>query len=199
MDTTTLIIIAVVVLAIVVIAALMVPRMREKAREKKRSKSLKDRFGPEYDRTVDATGDRQAAEDDLERREQRRSQLDIRPLEPAAHQQYAEAWRETQKRFVDSPGDAIRSANDLVNRVMRDRGYPVDNFEQRAEDVSVDHPGVVEDYRAANRVAVANERGDAGTEDLRQALVHYRSLFDRLLGDGHEGRDTADPSHREAR
>ena len=194
MDTTTVILIVVVVVLLIAIAALAAPRLRER----KRSKGLKGRFGPEYDRTVEETGDRTTAEDDLERREQRRRQLDIRPLEPAARQRYADEWRETQKRFVDSPSDAIRGADQLVNRVMRDRGYPVDDFEQRAQDVSVDHPGVVQDYRAANRVAAANERGEAGTEDLRQALVHYRSLFDRLLDDGHEPRDTSH-SEREAR
>lgn len=179
MDTTVLILVIVVVVLVVAVAALLIPRLREQ----KRSSELQRRFGPEYDRTVSSAGDRRAAEQELERRAERREQFDIRDLEPGERQRYAQAWRETQKRFVDSPGEAIGEADELVGRVMRDRGYPVDDFEQRADDLSVDHPGVVEDYRAANRIAVAHRRGEATTEDLRRALVHYRSLFDRLLGD----------------
>lgn len=181
MDTTTVIVIAVVVLLLVLLlAAVLAPRLRQR----RRSQALQNRFGPEYDRAVDASGDRSTAEEHLERRVERREQLDIRPLEPTARQRYADEWRETQKRFVDAPGDAVHEADSLVTRVMRDRGYPVDDFERRVDDVSVDHPGVVDDYRAAHRVAIAHDRGEAGTEDLRQALVHYRSLFDRLLSDG---------------
>lgn len=183
MDTTQLIIIGVVVLVVVLLAigaVLLLPRIREK----KQSKDLQKRFGSEYDRTVAKTGDRESAEQELHRREERRAQFDIRPLKPDEREQYAESWRHTQKRFVDTPGDAIGEADELVQRVMRDRGYPVEDFEKRAENLSVDHAGVVQDYREANRVAVAHQRGDASTEELRQALVHYRSLFDRLLGDG---------------
>lgn len=180
MDTMLLILIVVVAVLVVAATVLLVPRIRQK----KQSKDLRDRFGPEYQRTVDASGDRDSAERELRRREERRAQFDIRPLEPAERERYAEAWRDTQKRFVDAPGDAIGEADELVSQVMRDRGYPVEDFAQRAEDLSVDHAGVVQDYRAANRVAVAHRRGDASTEDLRQALVHYRSLFDRLLDDG---------------
>ena len=194
MDTAVLILIAVVVVLVVVVVLLLVPRLREK----KRSRELKNRFGPEYDRAVDATGDRLSAEEDLERREERRAEFDIRPLEPAQRRRYADAWRETQKRFLDSPGDAIGEADELVTRVMRDRGYPIDDFAQRAEDLSVDHPGVVEDYRAANHVAMAHERGEASTEDLRRALVHYRSLFDRLLHDDQGSNDAHHRSHKEA-
>ncbi|MDP8929524.1 MAG: hypothetical protein M3O70_13375, partial [Actinomycetota bacterium] len=192
MDTAALILIAVVAVLVVVVALLLLPRLREK----KRSRDLRSRFGPEYDRAVDATGDRVSAEEELEHREERRAQFDIRPLEPAQRRRYADVWRETQKRFLDSPGDAIGEADELVSRVMRDRGYPVDDFAQRAEDLSVDHPGVVEDYRAGNHVAVAHKRGEASTEDLRQALVHYRSLFDRLLDDGQGSDDAHDRSHK---
>ncbi|HEY8340100.1 MAG TPA: hypothetical protein VIK95_09540 [Egibacteraceae bacterium] len=192
MDTTTVIVIAVVVLLLVLLlAAVLAPRLRQR----RRSQELQDRFGPEYDRTVDASGDRSAAEEHLERRVEQREQLDIRPLESGARQRYAEAWRETQKRFVDAPGDAVREADTLVTRVMRDRGYPVDDFERRVDDISVDHPGVVNDYRTAHRVAVAHDRGEAGTEDLRQALVSYRSLFDQLLGDG--AAPTTAPAHHD--
>lgn len=198
MDTTTVIlIVVVVVLVLALIAALVAPRMRQR----RRSKGLQNRFGPEYDRTVDATGDRAAAEDDLVRRSEHREALDIRPLESGARQRYADEWREVQKRFVDAPGTAIADADALVTRVMQDRGYPVDDFEQRVDDISVDHPAVVDDYRAAHRVAIANDRGEAGTEDLRQALVRYRSLFDRLLDDGRGDDVAADPDRhdREAR
>lgn len=179
MDTTLLITIGVVAALVVVAALLLVSRLRQK----KQSKNLQERFGPEYERTLAEEGDRESAEQELQRREERRARFDIRPLEPAERERYAEAWHDTQKRFVDAPGDAIGEADDLVSQVMRDRGYPVEDFAQRAEDLSVDHAGVVEDYRAANRVAVAHRRGDASTEDLRQALVHYRSLFAQLLGD----------------
>ena len=185
MDVTTWILIAVVVVLLIVVVALLVPRLRER----KRSKQLKKRFGPEYDHAVARAGERHDGEEELRRREERRAHLDIRPLDPALRQQYTEEWRATQKRFVDAPDSATTEADDLVRRVMRDRGYPVDDFEQRADDVSVDHPTVVENYRAANRVAEANRRGEASTEDLRQALVNYRSLFDRLLDDG-QGADT---------
>lgn len=182
MDTTLLIIIGVVVVVVlgIVAALLLAPRIRQK----KHSKELQDRFGTEYDRTVEQTGDRERAEQELDGRQERRAQFSIRPLQREERDRYVQAWLDTQKRFVDAPGEAIGEADELVKQVMRDRGYPVQDFEQRADDLSVDHAGVVEDYRAANRVAVAHRRGDVSTEDLRQAVVHYRSLFDRLLDDG---------------
>jgi hypothetical protein len=107
--------------------------------------------------------------------------MEIVALEPAARQRYAEAWRDTQARFVDSPEQAIREADHLVTEVMRERGYPMEDFDQRAADVSVDHPNVVENYRAAHATSLANDQGRASTEDLRQAMVHYRALFVELL------------------
>jgi hypothetical protein len=121
-------------------------------------------------------------------REQRRRQLNIVQLEPAARTRYLEAWQATQGKFVDDPAGATREADALVARMMRDRGYPVDDFEQRAADVSVDHPQVAENYRAAHAVFVANEQGLVGTDDLRQAFVHYRSLFAELLEVREDGR-----------
>lgn len=179
MDGTTMILIAVIVLLAVVIIAgvLLLPKLRERRHRKELQKS----FGPEYERTVRSEGDAESAEADLDRRRERRAALDIQPLEPGERDRYASAWRETQKRFVDDPPAAIREADRLVTQVMRDRGYPTDDFEQRADDISVDHPHVVGDYRAAHAIARSNERGEARTEDLRQAMVHYRSLFDRLL------------------
>jgi hypothetical protein len=148
---------------------------------RRRTQRLQQQFGPEYQRTVARAGDQRTAESDLAAREQRRREFDVVALEPAAQARYLEAWRATQGRFVDDPAAATREADVLVARVMRDRGYPVDDFEQQAADVSVDHPQVVENYRAAHAVVRANEQGLASTDDLRQAFVHYRSLFAQLL------------------
>jgi hypothetical protein len=160
------------------------------AGRQRRSRRLQDKFGPEYERTVEHAGDRRAAEAELLERAERRQRLDIVPLDPEARTRYLEAWRNTQAQFVDEPAEATREADRLVTSVMRDRGYPVDDFEQRAADISVDHPQVVDDYRAAHAIAAANDRSEANTEDLRQALVHYRSLFEELLEDRHPDRST---------
>jgi hypothetical protein len=148
---------------------------------KRRSQALRERFGPEYEHTLEETGDRREAERELRERQERRKQLDIRPLPTEARERHLAEWQDAQRRFVDTPEVAVRDAHVLITQVMRDRGYPMEDFERRAADVSVDHPEVVEDYRAANRIATDNERGQASTEDLRQAMVHLRSLFDRLL------------------
>jgi hypothetical protein len=171
---------------IVIIAAvvLVVLAIAYVATTSRRRRGLQDRFGPEYDRTVDSADSRRAAESELREREQRHDELDIRELTPAARDRYFEEWRMVQVRFVDGPGEAVREADSLVQQVMRDRGYPVDDFDTRADVVSVDHPHVVENYRAAHGVWAANEHGEATTEDLRQSLVHYRSLFEELLGRG---------------
>jgi hypothetical protein len=153
------------------------------AGRQRRSRRLQESFGPEYDRTVEQAGDRRAAESELLERTERRQSFDIVPLEPEARARYLEAWRNTQAQFVDEPAEATREADRLITSVMRDRGYPVDDFEQRAADISVDHPQVVDDYRAAHAIAARNDRSEATTEDLRQALVHYRSLFEELLED----------------
>jgi len=151
------------------------------AYRKRRTASLRGTFGPEYDRAVADSGDQRDAEKELRSRQEHRARLDIRPLDPAARRNYQASWTDTQAKFVDSPGQAIREADALIVLVMRDRGYPVDDFEQRAADISVDHPTVVENYRAAHAVSTANERGEATTEDLRRAMVHYRGLFNELL------------------
>ena len=162
---------AVVVLALVVWGALRARRTR----------TLREGFGPEYDRTVADAPSKREAEADLAERRKRREQLDVKPLSPEARDRYAESWRATQARFVDDPGGAIAEADVLIQQVMRERGYPVEDFEQRAADVSVDHPEVVNNYRAAHGVSIAHAREKATTEDLRQAMVHYRSLFAELL------------------
>ena len=147
----------------------------------RRSSRLRERFGPEYDRMVDQQGTRRGVDAELAAREKRRSRLDIRPLDPEARDEYARRWRDTQARFVDEPGPAVEEADDLVHAVMRDRGYPVEDFAQREADLSVDHPVVLEHYRAAHGISMARRQGQATTEDLRQAMVHYRSLFEVLL------------------
>jgi hypothetical protein len=148
---------------------------------RRRRAGLQSTFGPEYDRTVADAPSRREAESDLAARRDRRDELDIRPLDEPTQQRYSEKWRRTQERFVDDPPGAVGEADDLIMQVMRDRGYPVEDFEQRASDVSVDHPEVVSNYRAAHGISVANERGKASTEDLRTAMVHYRALFTELL------------------
>jgi hypothetical protein len=148
------------------------------ASRKSRTSHLREGFGPEYDRTVEEAGSRRKAESELSDREKRREDLDIKPLAPGARDRFADRWSTVQERFVDDPGGSLKDAHVLVVEVMRERGYPTDDFEQRAADVSVDHPDVVENYRSAHAIT---ERDDADTEDQRQALVHYRALFDELL------------------
>ena len=176
--TTTQIVILVLVLLVVaaVVAALM-------AQARKR-KHLQSRFGPEYDRTVEGSGKRREAERELAEREQRRQSLDIRPLPEHERAAYADRWRSTQGDFVDHPEMAVRQADLLVAEVMGKRGYPVGDFEQMSRDVSVDHAGVVHEYRAAHDISELNDRKQASTEQLRQAMVHYRALFTELLEDG---------------
>ena len=148
---------------------------------RRRHAHLRSRFGPEYDHVVESTGDRRRAESELIQREQRVKKFDIRPLSPADRTRFADSWRNVQARFVDTPALAVSEADELVTEVMRTRGYPMAEFEQRAADVSVDHPHVVEHYRAARALAMRSERGTAETEDLRQAMIHYRALFEDLL------------------
>jgi hypothetical protein len=147
----------------------------------RRRRGLQQTFGPEYDRTVADAASRREAESELAERQKRREELEIKPLDPAARERYRREWQRAQERFVDDPPGAVGEANRLIQDVMRERGYPVQDFEQRAADVSVDHPEVVSNYRAAHGISVANERGKATTEDLRTAMVHYRSLFAELL------------------
>jgi hypothetical protein len=172
------------IIAIVVVVVLLLVGGAVAARigaRKRRSQQLKDRFGPEYDHAVERHGDRKQAEAKLLEREERREKLEIKQLEPEQRERFAEEWRRVQGRFVDSPQEAVRESDHLVKEVMRQRGYPIENFDQRADDISVDHPHVVDHYRAAAQIAERNERGEASTEDLRQATVHYRELFEELL------------------
>lgn len=168
-------IIAAVVIVAIVIIAIAASRRAASAR-------LQRRFGPEYDRTVETAGDRTTAERELAAREARVRKFHIEELPAGARDRYTEEWRTVQTRFVDEPRVAVTQADALVGNVMRDRGYPMEEFDQRVADLSPDHPGVVENYRAAHDIAGRSERGEASTEDLRQAMVHYRTLFSDLLG-----------------
>ena len=164
-----------------VIVAIVVLGVVFSAVRTRRSHSLQDQFGREYDRTVDKAGDRREAERELAERQKRHDELELRPLSQDARERYLQQWQVTQGRFVDDPTGAVSEADNLVQRVMRDRGYPVDDFEQRAADISVEHPELVEKYRTANGIARASERGEASTEDLRHSVRHYRALFVELL------------------
>jgi hypothetical protein len=173
------------VLVVAVVVAVVVA-----LRRKQRTEALRGQFGKEYDRTVQEQGDQQAAERDLRERQLRRSTFAVRELDPLRRQQYTQAWDRTQAQFVDDPAAAVTAAHKLVREVMSERGYPTDDFERQADDVSVDHPEVVGDYREAVRISEASGRGEASTEDLREAMVHYRSLFAGLLQtQGSEGRN----------
>jgi hypothetical protein len=178
MDQITLIVIIIVVALVVVAVGVWMYL------QKRRTEQVRERFGPEYDRAVTEHGDQRGAQAELEARQKRVEQLDIRSLSPSDRARFADAWRATQAHFVDDPSAAIGEADRLVTDVMKARGYPIGDFEQRAADVSVDHPRVVENYRAARDTALRNERGQASTEDLRQAMVHYRALFEDLLESG---------------
>ena len=149
--------------------------------QQQRSRRLRDRFGPEYERTRQEVGDIKRAEANLAAREQRVHKLPIRALDAAEAARFGEVWRHIQTLFVDNPQGAINEADHLVNDVMTAKGYPMSDFEQRAADISVDHATVVEHYRAARSIAERNDANKASTEDLRQALIHYRALFDDLL------------------
>jgi len=170
--------ILIVCFVVIAVLAFFVVRMR-------RSQRLRTRFGPEYDRVVSEAGGVREAEGVLEFREKRRERFSIRPLPPADRTTYRAKWDDVQSRFVDDPKQAVGIADQLVNEVMRARGYPMSDFDQRAADISVDHPVVVENYRAAHNIALRHDRGQADTEDLRRAMVHYRALFEDLLDDRH--------------
>ena len=147
---------------------------------RERTSRLRERFGPEYNRVASRTDSKREAEKELESRESRREQLEIKPLPETSRVRYVEEWRSVQAEFVDEPGRAVARADSLLQKVMEERGYPVGKFEQRAADLSVDHPKVVENYREGHRLATRSADGAAETEDLRQAMRHYRALFDEL-------------------
>ena len=165
----------VVVVAVVAVAAFLITR-------KRRTQALRERFGPEYDRVVRQEGNASRGEEVLEFRAKRHDKFNIEPLSASAQTQFASRWSNLQPQFVDDPKGSVARADELVTEVMRARGYPMGDFEQRAADISVDHPVVVENYRAAHDIALRHNTGKATTEDLRKAMVHYRALFEDLLG-----------------
>jgi hypothetical protein len=168
-------------IVIVVLAVLVIGAIAAAASRRRRTSQLQAGFGPEYDRTLDRTGDRAEAEADLRDRQSRHDELELHPLDGTTRARYLDEWQSTQAIFVDDPQSAITHADGLIQRVMRDRGYPVDDFEDRAAIVSVDHPVVVEQYRRAHAIAVVSGEGRAETEDLRQAMQDYRALFNELV------------------
>jgi hypothetical protein len=180
MDATWVALIVIAAVVVIALAAWAVMRSRKRA-------ALKDRFGPEYDRTVESSDRRRDAERQLAERAKRRDELDIRDLSPAARTRYLEEWHDVQARFVDDPTMATNEADSLIARVMRDRGYPVDDFDTRADMVSTDAPESVRHYRDAHDVWKRHQEGDATTEELRNAMVHYRAVFDELVGAGRDG------------
>jgi hypothetical protein len=182
----TAIVVAVIVVLIVAALAIWYGTQQRRKRD-----ALREQFGPEYDRTVESYGgERSDAEEALSKRAERVASLHIRPLTAEQSTRYADAWHQAQTRFVEDPENAIREADRLCTEVLHARGYPMGDFEQRAADISVDHPHVVQYYRAAHAVAADAERGSATTEDLRQAMVHYRTLFEDLI-------ETRQPAHAE--
>lgn len=165
---------------------------------RRRTEHLKQQFGPEYERTVADAGERQSAERELVSRKRKRNKLDIRPLTRDALQAYTYRWRQVQTAFVDNPSSALDDADRLLTEVMRECGYPVDDFDRRAADISVDHPTVVENYRAAHTIHLSDQNGDVGTEKQRQAFVHYRALFDKLLDQDNNDRPQDTDTAQEA-
>ncbi|GAC1361176.1 MAG: hypothetical protein NVSMB3_09400 [Acidobacteriaceae bacterium] len=175
MDNRALIPLLVLLAVVVVVAVVLLMRRRNSAQ-------LKERFGPEYERTVREHGDAGKAETVLAERTKRVEHMKIRELASPDRERYAQDWAGVQRQFVDDPPGAVTEADQLVTKVMSARGYPMGDFEQRAADVSVSYPAVVQNYRAARQIVVRHSKGQSSTEDLRQAMVHYRSLFDELLG-----------------
>jgi hypothetical protein len=177
MNTTTVVIILGVILLGVVAVVLTFFLKKHK------TERLRTRFGPEYARALEESGNRSKGEARLEEREKRVEGFAIRPLTASDRERYVASWRKVQLEFVDDPKNSVSHADQLFGEVMLTRGYSVSEFEQRAADISVDHPRVVENYRAAHEIAVRHATGQASTEDLRQAMIHYRTLFDELVGE----------------
>ena len=171
-----LIVLAVVAILIIAVLAWLYVRNRRKT-----TAGLRQKFGPEYDRAVQQHGSERKAEAKLADREKRVEKLTLRDLNPMEQERFSKQWQEVQSRFVDSPKGAVAEADDLVSSLMKARGYPVSDFDQRAADISVDHPRVVANYRSAHEIALRVGKDVATTEDLRTAMIHYRSLFEELM------------------
>lgn len=175
MSTTALIFLAVIaVVALIAIALLL---------KNRRSQKLKSRFGPEYGRAIEESGNKNRAEAKLEKLEKRVQSFHLSSLSASARSEFIAEWQRIQSRFVDDPQGALAEADQLIQKMMAVRGYPTVDFEQRAADISVDHPLVVEHYRAGHEIALRHSQGKANTEDMRQAMIHYRALFTDLVGE----------------
>ena len=170
-------IIVAVVLILVIMGAIMAPNFIRH----KRTEQLHDQFGTEYDHTVEALGDEKKANAELDERQKRVKALNIIPLSDSQRKRYLSDWAAVQSKFVDEPGVAVTDADGLIMEVMQIRAYPISDFEQRAADVSVSYPALVSNYRAAREISIKNKQQEANTEELRQAMIYYRSLFEELL------------------
>ncbi|MDO3684080.1 hypothetical protein [Micromonospora sp. C28ISP2-4] len=188
MSSTQVVVIVIVVAVIAALVAVAVVASRRRA--------LRERFGPEYDRAVAEQDSRSAAERELRERERRHAELELTPLSPESRARYAAAWEELQVRFVDSPAETVGEADELVSRLIAERGYPTGDFSDQIAHLSVEHARTLTHYRDAHEIRQRNERGEAGTEDLRQALVHYRALFADLLGEDPVPTSTQQPEQR---
>ena len=185
-----------IIVVILIIAALLIAFVTSTRRRR-----LRNRFGPEYDRAVSEHDSRREAEADLAQRERRVQELDIRPLPATARAQYSSEWTAAQEQFVDAPQAAVTGAQTLVSAVLRDRGYPTDTYDQELADLSVEHAATLDHFRAAHDISLRAGAGTASTEDLRQAMIHYRALFAELLGqpeDGQAGASAATAYRRPA-
>jgi hypothetical protein len=178
--------IVIVAAAILVLALIAVAIAR-----RRKTTELRDTFGPEYDRAVADAPTKREAEAELKERARRHEELELQPLSPTARERYLASWERAQARFVDDPGGAVHDADRLIREVMNDRGYPVEDFDQRAADLSIDYPELVQNYRAAHGISRRNDDGEAETEELRQAVVHYRALFEELLESRAEAETTS--------
>ena len=184
MTTTTLVLVGIVIA--VIVGALVWMYI-----ERQRRAHLQSRFGPEYERTVQSVGDPRRAEAELAEREKRVSSYHIRELNQEERDRFGTRWRQVQGKFVDDPAAAVTEADLLVTELMTTRGYPMNDFDRRAEDLTVDHPNVVQNYRQARDIARRHSRGEASTEDLRQAVMNYRALYSTLVEEHHPVRRTA--------
>lgn len=172
-----------VLIAIIVVAAVVVIALTTLLWMLARRRHLRERFGPEYERTVEERGGKRSAERDLRAREERYDQLDIKELPPERRHQYADKWTAVQQQFVDRPDASVAEADELVTLLMGERGYPTEGYRGQLRDLSVEHGRTLEEYRAAHAVKVRSGEGEATTEELRGAMVHYRTLFEELLSD----------------
>ena len=179
--TAWIVVAAVIIVAIVVIVLGWIGVRRQRLRSK---------FGPEYQRVATQSGSKWRADSELTAREKRRQQLQIRPLSPETRSRYATTWQEVQAEFVDQPYQAVARADELVGNVMQERGYPMRDFEEHAADLSVDYPKLVDNYRSSH--AIATKQKSANTEELRTAMLHYRALFQELLGEPRDGQRAAE-------